>query len=157
MAQVHRKVSVTWWKKIKIRTAPSTNCDRNGYLFLITLLRSASHNDFRTHANHKRHSLCVLDIPETTVINLLRSVFCMFSYRYQRVHMLQLGDPQLCIDFANEFLIQYDADYDWPLRILWTEEVHFRVKRFYKAIKREIVNIPHTMLRSALLSTISCV
>ncbi|GFT87652.1 uncharacterized protein TNCV_772261 [Trichonephila clavipes] len=39
--------------------------------------------------------------------------------------MLEPGDPQQRLDFANEFLLRYDADNDWPLRILWTDEAHF--------------------------------
>ena len=41
--------------------------------------------------------------------------------------MLQYGDPQLHIDFINEFLIGYDADNDWPLPILWTDDAHFNL------------------------------
>ncbi|KFM68220.1 hypothetical protein X975_07877, partial [Stegodyphus mimosarum] len=44
---------------------------------------------------------------------------------HQCIQMLQPRDPQLCLDFANEFLVRYDADNNWPLRILWTDEVHF--------------------------------
>ncbi|GFV75722.1 uncharacterized protein TNCV_1756501 [Trichonephila clavipes] len=49
----------------------------------------------------------------------------MFPYRFKRVQMLEPGDPQQRLDFANEFLLRYDADNDWPLRILWTDETHF--------------------------------
>ncbi|GFV31286.1 hypothetical protein TNCV_2184791 [Trichonephila clavipes] len=38
-------------------------------------------------------------------------------YRFKRVQMLEPGDPQQRLDFANEFLLRYDADNDWPLRI----------------------------------------
>ena len=61
------------------------------------------------------------------VLKLLRSVLRRLSYRYQRVQMFQLGDPQIRINFANEFLIRYDADNDWSLRILWTDESHFNL------------------------------
>ena len=64
------------------------------------------------HMQTAKSTAGVLDMPKTTVIKLLCSVFCMFPYQYQRIHMLQLGDPQLCINFANEFLMQYDADND---------------------------------------------
>ena len=39
--------------------------------------------------------------------------------------MLEMGDNQLRLDFANKFLIRYDEDRSWPLRILWTDEEHF--------------------------------
>ena len=39
--------------------------------------------------------------------------------------MLKPGDPQQRLDFANEFLLRYDADNNWPLRIFWTDEAHF--------------------------------
>ena len=67
----------------------------------------------------------VLDIPNTTVRKLLRSVLHMFPYRFQRVQMLEPGDPQQRLDFANELLLRYVADNDWPLRIVWTDEAHF--------------------------------
>ena len=63
----------------------------------------------------------VLDISKTTVLKILRSVLCMFPYRYQLVQMFQTGDKQLYIDFANEFLIRYNTNNDWPLRIVCTE------------------------------------
>lgn len=66
-----------------------------------------------------------LDVPKTTVLKLLRSVLRMFPYRFQRVQMLQPGDEQQRVDFANFFLIRYDEDSRWPLRILWTDEAHF--------------------------------
>lgn len=77
------------------------------------------------HMQTARGTARVLDIPKTTVLNLLRSVLRMFPYRYQRVQMLHAGDHLQRIDFANEFLIRYDGDNDWPLRILWTDEAHF--------------------------------
>ena len=39
--------------------------------------------------------------------------------------MLETGDNQLRLDFANKFLIRYDEDSSWPLRILWTDEADF--------------------------------
>ena len=39
--------------------------------------------------------------------------------------MLEAGDNQLRLDFTNIFLIRYDEDSSWPLRILWTDEAHF--------------------------------
>ena len=39
--------------------------------------------------------------------------------------MLEPGDPQQRLDFANVFLLRYDADNDCPLRMLWTDEGHF--------------------------------
>lgn len=77
------------------------------------------------HTETARGIARVLDIPNSTVRKLLRSVLHMFPYRFQRVQMLEPGDPQQRLDFANEFLLRYDADNDWPLRILWTDEAHF--------------------------------
>ncbi|GFW07462.1 uncharacterized protein TNCV_3915951 [Trichonephila clavipes] len=57
------------------------------------------------HTETARGIARVLDIPNST--------------------MLEPGDPQQRLDFANEFLLRYDADNDWPLRILWTDEAHF--------------------------------
>ena len=39
--------------------------------------------------------------------------------------MLEVGDNQSRLDFANKFLIRYDEDSSWPLCILWTDEAHF--------------------------------
>ena len=69
--------------------------------------------------------LRVLDIPNTTVRKLLRSVLHMFPYWFQRVQMLEPGDPQQLLDFPNEFFLRYDADNDWPLCIIWTDEAYF--------------------------------
>ncbi|GFW37163.1 transposable element tc3 transposase [Trichonephila clavipes] len=77
------------------------------------------------HTETARGIARVLDIPNSTVRKLLRSVLHMFPYRFKRVQMLEPGDPQQRLDFANEFLLRYDADNDWPLRILWTDEAHF--------------------------------
>ena len=73
------------------------------------------------HRETARGIAQVLDIPNTTIRKLLRSVLHMFRYRFQRVEMLEPGDPQQHLDFANEFLLRYDADNDWPLRILSTD------------------------------------
>ena len=75
------------------------------------------------HRETVRGIALVLDIRNTTVP--LRSVLRMFSYRFQRVQILEHGDPQQRLDLANEFLLLYDVDNDWPLRIQWTDEVHF--------------------------------
>ena len=87
---------------------------------------SASHSNFRTHANCKRHSSCVgytkNNSPKATAFYTLH-----VSIAVQMPPMLQLGEPQLHINFANEFLIWYDSDNDWPLRILWTDEVYFNL------------------------------
>ncbi|GFU34088.1 DUF4817 domain-containing protein [Trichonephila clavipes] len=77
------------------------------------------------HTETARGIARVLDIPNSTVRKLLRSVLHMFPFRFKRVQMLGPGDPQQRLDFANEFLLRYDADNDWPLRILWTDEAHF--------------------------------
>ena len=57
------------------------------------------------HRETARGIARVLDIPNTTIRKLLRSVLHMFPYRFQRVQMLELGDPQQRLDFANEFLL----------------------------------------------------
>ena len=58
------------------------------------------------HRETARGIVRVLDIPNTTVRKLLRSVLYMFPYRFQRVQMLEPGDPQHSLDFANEFLLR---------------------------------------------------
>ena len=70
----------------------------------------------------------MLNIPSTAVRKLLSLVLHMFPYRFQRVHVLEPGDPQQHLDSANEFLLRYDVDNDWPLRILWTDEAHFTLR-----------------------------
>ena len=77
---------------------------------------------------HRETAKCIerlLHIPNTTVRKLLRSVLHMFPYWFQRDQMLEPGDPQQRLDFPNEFLLRYDADKDWPIHILWTDEAHF--------------------------------
>ncbi|GFS53260.1 uncharacterized protein TNCV_1035691 [Trichonephila clavipes] len=78
------------------------------------------------HTETARGIARVLDIPNSTVRKLLRSVLHMFPYRFKRVQMLEPGDPQQRLDFTNEFLLRYDADNDWPLRILWTDAFHLK-------------------------------
>ena len=70
------------------------------------------------HMHTTRGTARVLDIPKTMVLKLLRSIFHMFPYRYQCIQVLPLGDPLLHIDFTNEFLIQFDANNNWPLCII---------------------------------------
>ena len=79
------------------------------------------------HQQTARGTARVLGIPKTTVIKLLRSILRMFLSRYQGVQMLQLGNPQLRIDFTNEFLIKYDAHNNLPLRMLSTDEANFNL------------------------------
>ena len=79
------------------------------------------------HMQTVRDTTRVLDMPKITVLIILPSVLCMFPYGYQRVQVLHPGDQQLRIDFSNEFLGQYDADNDWQLRILGTDERHFNL------------------------------
>ncbi|GFX58616.1 transposable element tc3 transposase [Trichonephila clavipes] len=55
------------------------------------------------HTETARGIARVLDIPNLTVRKLLRSVLHMFPYRFKRVQMLEPGDPQQRLDFANEF------------------------------------------------------
>ncbi|GFX37216.1 hypothetical protein TNCV_994911 [Trichonephila clavipes] len=46
------------------------------------------------HTETVRGIARVLDIPNSTVRKLLRSVLHMFPYRFKRVQMLEPGDPQ---------------------------------------------------------------
>ena len=45
--------------------------------------------------------------------------------RQRELQMLEAGDNQLWLNFANKFLISYVEDSSWVLRILWTDEAHF--------------------------------
>ena len=58
----------------------------------------------------------ILSLPNSTV-----------PLRFKRVQMFEARKNQLRLDFANEFLIRYDEDSSWPLRILWTDETHFKL------------------------------
>ncbi|GFU86675.1 uncharacterized protein TNCV_2880951 [Trichonephila clavipes] len=112
-----------------VRKFEDTGCTCNkprpdGQLFLRTVME-VHHTVTAGHTETARGIARVLDIPNSTVRKLLRSVLHMFPYRFKCVQMLELGDPQQRLDFANEFLLRYDADNDWPLRILWTDEAHF--------------------------------
>ena len=71
--------------------------------------------------------LRILYIPNSTVRKILCSAQNMFPFWFQHVQMLEAGDNQLRLDFANKFLIRYDEDSSWPLCILWTDEAHFTV------------------------------
>ena len=67
----------------------------------------------------------VLHLPNSIVRKIPRSVLNMFLFRFQRDQMLEVGENQLRLDSANEFLVRYDEDSSKPLRILWTDETHF--------------------------------
>ncbi|GFY58556.1 hypothetical protein TNIN_95961 [Trichonephila inaurata madagascariensis] len=41
--------------------------------------------------------------------------------------MLDTGDHQQRIEFANKYSLQYDSKNDWHLRISWTKEAHFTI------------------------------
>ena len=41
------------------------------------------------------------------------------------LHLPNSTFRKIPLDFANKFLIDYDEDSSWPLRILWAEEAHF--------------------------------
>ena len=60
----------------------------------------------------------VLNLPNSTVRKILRSVLNMFSFRFQRVQMLEARDNQSPLDLANNFLIRYDEDSSLLLPIL---------------------------------------
>ncbi|GFU35794.1 uncharacterized protein TNCV_1083571 [Trichonephila clavipes] len=77
------------------------------------------------HTETARGIARVLDIRTQRSASSCARYFTCFLYRFKRVQMLEPGDPQQRLDFANEFLLRYDADNDWPLRILWTDEAHF--------------------------------
>ena len=77
------------------------------------------------HPASVRHVSHVLHLPISSIRNILRSVVNMFPFRLQRVQMLEEGDNQLRLGFANKFPIRYDEDSSWPLRILWTDDEHF--------------------------------
>lgn len=47
----------------------------------------------------------------------------MLPCGFQCVQLLQPGEEQKQLDFANYFRIKYDEDNSWPLRILRTDEV----------------------------------
>ena len=64
------------------------------------------------HKETARGIARVLNVPNTTVRKLLRSVLHIFPYRFQRVQMLEPGDPQQRLDFANELLLRYDDEND---------------------------------------------
>ena len=52
----------------------------------------------------------VLNLSNSTVRKILRSVFNTFPFRLKLVQMMETGDNQLRQDFANKFLIHYDED-----------------------------------------------
>ena len=66
-----------------------------------------------------------LTVPNTIVLQILRFVLRMFPYRLLCVQLLEAGDSQYRLDFANFFYIRYKEDRRWPLQILWTDAVHF--------------------------------
>ena len=51
-----------------------------------------------------------LNASNITVLNLFLSVVRMFSYRYKYFLMLNQEDPQVRINIAKEFLMQYNGD-----------------------------------------------
>jgi hypothetical protein len=72
-----------------------------------------------------RRASHILDIPKSTVLKILHSIFHMFPYRYHRVQRLLASDKSKRVDFANEFLIHHDTDKNWIHSIMWTDEAHF--------------------------------
>ena len=62
-------------------------------------------------------------------------------------------DPQMRIDFANEFIIRYDAEDDCPIRILFTDEAHFNLNGNVntKYCVRWANTYPHTVASVLLL------
>ena len=62
---------------------------------------------------------------ESTKFNCSQdSALCSKHVPVSHVQMLEAGDNQFRLDFANKFLIRNDEDSNCPLRILWTKEGH---------------------------------
>ena len=57
-----------------------------------------------------RNAARSLNLPKTTVFKIQRFVLRMFSYWFQCIQVLQPGNEQLSVDFANFFLYIYDED-----------------------------------------------
>ena len=74
----------------------------------------------------------IRNLPNSSVCKILRSVLNMFPFRFQRVQMLETGDNQLRLDFANKFLIRCDKDSSRHLSILWANKAHFTLSAYVK-------------------------
>lgn len=49
----------------------------------------------------------------------------MFLHQLPHVDIFQTGDKQQRLDYVNEFLIRYENDDSWLLRILWMDVALF--------------------------------
>lgn len=70
-----------------------------------------------------------LEASKNRVFKILHLVLRMFTYRFQRILMMQPGDEQQLFDFPKYFLIRYDEVRRWSLHILWTDEAHLILTR----------------------------
>ena len=102
----------------------SCTCDRprSGRLTILSIAAEIHQTISTVRPASARGASRVLNLPNSSVRNILRSVLNMFPFRLQSVEMLEEGDNQLRLDFANKFLIRYDEDSCKPLCILWTDE-----------------------------------
>ncbi|GFV67474.1 hypothetical protein TNCV_4621551 [Trichonephila clavipes] len=85
----------------KIQAAPVTNLAPGRPTVSEDVVMEVHHTVTAGHTETARGIARVLDIPNSTVRKLLRSVLHMFPYRFKRVQMLEPGDPQQRLDFAN--------------------------------------------------------
>lgn len=116
----------TWFGKKDKETECTCDKTLSGRPFVLFEVVVAAHNTIIAGPLHiSRTSDRNLDAQKTTGRNVLRSVLKMFPYRPQRVQMLQPGYAQQHSDFTNVFVIRYEEDWNWPLRVLCTYESHF--------------------------------
>ncbi|GBN29892.1 hypothetical protein AVEN_30797-1 [Araneus ventricosus] len=89
-------------------------------------LQETSSSALRT--NSARGIFRTLDIPVSTVREILRNVLQCYPFKIMHVQELVPADLPKREAFTLQFLALKEVDNAWPMNILWTDEVHFHLQ-----------------------------
>ncbi|GBL91048.1 hypothetical protein AVEN_184431-1 [Araneus ventricosus] len=68
-----------------------------------------------------------LDVPYSTLRNVLRKMVHFFSYKISHNQQLLAINKEKRLTFALTFLARVEVDASWPWQILWSNEVLFHL------------------------------
>ncbi|GFT89401.1 uncharacterized protein TNCV_4386871 [Trichonephila clavipes] len=74
-----------------------------------------------------RHVAEALDLPRSTVQEIMRNILRYYPYRLQLAQELLPHDFETRHLFSLQFLARLEVDPEWPWNILWSDEAHFHL------------------------------
>ncbi|GFV36460.1 transposable element tc3 transposase [Trichonephila clavipes] len=95
-----------------------------------------------------------MDLPRSTVQQIMRSILRYYPYKLQFVQELLPHDFETRHLFSLQFLARLEVDREWPWNILWTDKAHFHLDGSVNTHNCRIweTDNPHSTLRVPLHS-----